>query len=96
MNTQGQARRLVEKMLSLYPETRDSDYHLIIRLIKEQLDGDYDFIDVIHLMQRREIIGFETASRLRRKIQQERQELRGSNYQGRQKKSENYIEVNLL
>jgi len=77
----------VKDLLRRFPDTRDSDELLILKVWAEQnpkLRGkEFSFIDFSYLFMKRKFASTESIRRSRQKIQEEFKEFRGNNYKER-------------
>ena len=84
-------KEIVESILEKKEKARESD-ELLICLVYKALGRDWTipFGQMMSIVASQELPAFETISRCRRKLQQDREELRGSNYTERLKKEPEY------
>ena len=83
------AGEIVEKILEAYPETRESDELLILKVWATQnpqiRDKSFSFVAFSHDFLSGKFHSTGSISRARRKLQEKREDLRGSNYHKRHK-----------
>lgn len=72
---------LVVKLLTKYPHLRDSDQKLVSNIWYYELDGaELSAKDFIGLIANKKLTNYDSITRARRKVQEEHEELRGTNY----------------
>lgn len=82
----------VEIILKSIPETRDNDRLLVSEIWNQEIGLVY-FSDFLSELERGNISHFETITRIRRRLQEKRPELRGESYEMRQHHANNYYGI---
>ncbi len=85
-------RPVVEEILTNHPETRDNDKHLMLKVWSKQdkrvLKKDFTFWEFAVSFKDGAYAQPESIRRTRQKLQEENIDLRGKNYEKRQKQAE--------
>lgn len=72
---------LVKKLLTNYAHLRDSDQKLVANIWYYELNGaELSAKEFIGLIANKKLTNYDSITRARRKVQEEFEELRGSNY----------------
>ena len=89
INQMRNVKDVVEALLIAYPKTKDSDDSLVAMVYyktigKEQI-SQMNAVDLLRMISNGDLPKFENISRCRRKLQEEREDLRGETYKERHK-----------
>lgn len=81
----------VKQILENHPESRDDDCVLLAEIWKDEIERSTDAVAFLSLLSEGKLTHFETASRVRRKIQERSPALRGEKYHSRHKAQQTFL-----
>lgn len=84
--------KIVESVLTRHPETRDDDFKLYARVcwMLDNPNGDLGFYEGLYHHEKYNLPSYESITRNRRKVQEDREDLRGQKRNNRKRMQEEY------